>query len=36
LTGAKKTFDQSEMPKYLLLENVKAMVNKNHHAEYQK
>ena len=36
LTDVKKTFAESEMPKYLLLENVKAMVNKNHYAEYQK
>jgi site-specific DNA-cytosine methylase len=36
LTEAKKTFAANEMPKYLLLENVKAMVNKNHYAEYQK
>ena len=36
ISGAKEIFLASEMPKYLLLENVKAMVNKNHHAEYQK
>lgn len=36
ISGAKKTFSQSEMPKYLLLENVKAMINKNHYLEYKK
>ncbi len=35
-SGAKKIFKNSEMPKYLLLENVKAMINKNHYLEYQK
>ena len=36
ISGAKKKFSQSEMPKYLLLENVKAMINKNHYLEYNK
>ncbi|MGL5205261.1 MAG: DNA (cytosine-5-)-methyltransferase, partial [Metamycoplasmataceae bacterium] len=36
LSEAKKIFNQDEMPKYLLLENVKAMINKNHYAEYKK
>ena len=35
-SGAKETFLESEMPKYLLLENVKSMINKNHYLQYSK
>ncbi|MGL5590903.1 MAG: DNA (cytosine-5-)-methyltransferase, partial [Metamycoplasmataceae bacterium] len=36
LSEAKESFNEEEMPKYLLLENVKSMINKNHYAEYKK
>ncbi|MGL4342943.1 MAG: DNA (cytosine-5-)-methyltransferase, partial [Metamycoplasmataceae bacterium] len=36
LSGAKNIFNEKEMPKYLLLENVKAMINKNHKQQYLK
>ncbi|MGL5617715.1 MAG: DNA (cytosine-5-)-methyltransferase [Metamycoplasmataceae bacterium] len=36
LFEANESFSKDEMPKYLLLENVKAMINKNHYGEYRK
>ncbi|MGL6124954.1 MAG: DNA (cytosine-5-)-methyltransferase [Metamycoplasmataceae bacterium] len=36
ISEANKSFTQEEMPKYLLLENVKSMINKNHYSEYKK
>lgn len=36
ISGAKDIFKNNEMPKYLLLENVKSIINKNHIFQYKK